>query len=91
MNPPPVSPHIWWKTFWSDILCRLIVAMSSYSFFFDLPLSCLIVAKDEANHGLWTNRLEMIFTRQVVLAAFSLHQDGAALFAKNVGRFVIVA
>jgi hypothetical protein len=60
--------------------------MSSFSFFFDLPLSCLILAEDEANHGFWTNPLEMICARQVILAAYGLHQDEATLFAKNVGR-----
>ncbi len=59
--------------------------MSSFSFFFDLPLSCLILAKDEANHGFWTNPLEMICARQVILATYGLHHDEAALFAKNVG------
>jgi len=48
--------------------------------FFDLPLSCLVLAEDEANP------LEMICARQVVLAAYGLHQDEASLFVKNMGR-----
>jgi len=99
LQPPAGSPNFYFRKFKVDVYVRLAMAMSTFYFILDLPLSCLALAEGSCvvtgggacPTNVLANAWQMTCARQAVLATYGLYREAAALFEKNLGRIPVAS